>query len=66
MSSVPIHFRVIIFFMNLNWCAKDCWRLKDTKDTPDATLKTGKIKDVKVRLPSKDLQIETSVDMQPY
>lgn len=45
------------FFRNLNWCAKDCWQLKDAKGTPDATLKKGQIKDV------KDLQIETPIDM---
>ncbi len=51
--------------MNLILCAKDYWWLKDTKDTSDATLKTSQIKDVKLRLPSKDLQIETSVDVHP-
>ncbi len=33
----------------------NCERLKDVKDTPDASLKTGSIKDAKQRLPTKYL-----------
>ncbi len=36
-------------------CAKDCGRWKDAKDTHNASFKTGRIKDVKWRVPTKDL-----------
>ncbi len=39
-SSIAIHFQLVIC-SHIGTCANDCGKLKDTKDTPDVSFKTG-------------------------
>ncbi len=72
-SSIAIHFQLVIC-SHIGTYANDCGKLKDTKDTPDVSFKTGWMKGMKQTLPIKEFKLScatldtaygSSLDMNP-